>query len=332
MVDWSPSTRPRAVMGAARQRPMLWIAVALAAGWPVLLTAQRPRNHWELHVDNDLFAFWRSSPVHNDRDYTSGFELAMLRRRTAPTAAGAAGSAAPSLPPALTFSLAQQLFTPDITATRPVPSDRPFAALLTGQAGLRWERPRGYQELRAAVGVTGRPALGEPIQRLVHGLLGSPVPTGWRDQIPFRVAVNIGYAGAREMLTVGPVLRPPLRLAAHWGAEAGSIATRAHAGLRATVGVRPPAGWLSPSGAGRWRLYAVVGGQFDLVHHLLVLDEPIVEDGPRLDPSGVVWRAEVGVGFASGRIRVGWSGHLTAREFPGQPRPPAFGRFSVALQ
>lgn len=309
-------------------RSLVVVGLVLS-GWATggSLAAQGSRNTWSLQVDNDLFALWRGGQGRTDRDYSSGIELAVRKPLPPGESTWLGGLARPA---AWRLALSQQIYTPDITAPRPVPDDRPYAAVLAGHGALEWRRGPWRHELGVALGVTGRPALGEEVQRFVHQLVGSPPPVGWENQLPFRAGFLLGYTGARELVRRTEAAGFGVAVAGTWGVDLGTILTRATIGGRARFGYRP--GDLVTRASGRGlRVYGILGAELDAVERILVLDAPVDEAGTPLARRPVVARLEAGLAIEAGALTVGWTGHLTGREYQGQSRAPAFGRITISL-
>ncbi|HET9515197.1 MAG TPA: lipid A deacylase LpxR family protein [Gemmatimonadales bacterium] len=307
-------------------RPAL-AAVVLAAGGNGQLRAQdSAATSWSVQLDNDLFALWRSPRRRTDRDFSSGFMLALTR----------------TLKPArtwersLTLSLTQQIYTPSITHPRKVPLDRPYAAILSAGATLQLERPRTRHHFGAAVSVTGEPALGEPVQRLVHRLIGAPEPVGWEEQLPFEPALSLGYTGGQEFLALGGDAGLGWRMSVDWGMEVGTVASLVSSALRGTVGLNAPGTWRTEMAGektgGNVRIYIPYGLQLDVVGRTLVLDGTVFRDSPRLPRKTLVPRAEAGIAVEWHWASIAWIGHITGTEFQGQQAPHGYGSFRVVLR
>ncbi len=310
----------------ARMVRSAFAVFVLAAGGVGPLRAQDSAvTSWSVQVDNDLFALWRSPRRRTDRDFSSGFMLAMTR----------------TLKPgrrwerSLTLGLTQQIYTPSITHPRKVPLDRPYAAILSTGAALQLERPRTRHQFGAAVSVTGEPALGEPVQRLVHRLLGAPEPIGWDQQLPFEPAFSLGYTGGQEFLTLGGDAGLGWRMSVDWGMELGTVASLVSSALRGTLGLNAPATWrtgIATEKTGGVRIYVPYGFQLDVVGRTLVIDGTVFKDSPRMPRKTLVPRAEAGLAVEWGWASIAWIGHITGTEFQGQQSPHGYGSFRVVLR
>jgi hypothetical protein len=304
-------------------RKILSLALCLLAG-TAPLSGQR-RTSWNLIVDNDLFALWRSPEDRTDRDYSSGVELSMARPLSGD-----------QWTRTLAFSLDHQIFTPNIEAPRPVPEDRPFAAILTGGVNLIWERPKQRHQLGARLSVTGPPALGKELQQVVHTIIAAPAPTGWEHQLPFAIGVTVAYAGDRPLLEVGGVNGIGFRTAARWAAEAGTIRSAASVGLGANLGWRPSQVWRSlvpdPPERRGVRVFLPLGVGLDVVGQSFAVDGGFIAKVTGLDRRTLVPHAEVGLGVEFGGLALSWTGHVTGRDFETQPTAHRYGTFSLSVR
>lgn len=306
-------------------RPAFAFVLLAAVGAGQLRAQDSAATSWSVQLDNDLFALWRSPRHRTDRDFSSGFMLAMTR----------------ALKPgrrwerSLTIGLSQQIYTPSITHPRKVPLDRPYAAILSAGAALQFERPRTRHQFGAAVSVTGEPALGEPLQRLVHRLIGAPEPVGWDQQLPFEPAFSLGYTGGREFLALGGDAGLGWRMSVDWGMELGTVASLVSSAVRGTVGLNTPATWrtgIATEKVGGVRIYVPYGVQLDVVGRTLVLDSTVFKDSPRLPRKTLVPRAEAGLAVEWDWASIAWIGHITGTEFQGQQSPHGYGSFRVVLR
>ncbi|HEX9892666.1 MAG TPA: lipid A deacylase LpxR family protein [Gemmatimonadales bacterium] len=301
------------------------IALLLLMTGAAPLLGQR-HSAWSLTVDNDLFAIWRSTSARTDRDYSSGVELSLARPL----------SPAVRWTRTLVLTLDHQLFTPDIREPRPVPEDRPFAAVLSAGATLQFEQPDRRHSFGVGLAVTGPPALGDELQELVHDLLNSPVAHGWEQQLPFEVGVSVAYAGDRRLIEAGSEDGVGVRTAARWGGELGTIRSAATIGLGTVAGWRPPRAWRppapEPSERSGLRVFIPLGVGLDIVGQSIVLDGGVIAKSTGLDRETLVPYAEFGLGVEIGAVAVSWTGHVTGREFETQPGAHRYGTFKLSIR
>ncbi len=304
------------------------VLLCLAALLPrVQLQGQQARAVWNLSLDNDDFALWRSARARSDRDYSSGVEIALLHPlASSPTSRWTRTAV---------FAISHRLYTPDINGSDSTRIDRPYAAFLGARVGLQFERPGIWHEIGAGASVTGPPALGRELQTFFHELTGSAEPTGWDRQVQFRLGISATYAGAKRLIGLRSPSMLGLDVAGLWGAELGSFRSAVTVGTRTTLGLRAPRPWARPGqpdethGA---RVYLIGGLGLDAVVYDATLRWDDFPDAPKLDNHVLVPRAEAGIGLELGGVSVSWLGVVTGREFTGQPSPHAYGSFRIAIR
>lgn len=150
----------------------------------------RSQTHFRLYIENDFFAF--KSP--GDKYYTNGikFEWISPRYKIPFLEKIFPGVDQPSSTN-YALALGQNMYTAsDIRNSEIMPHDRPYAAWL--YVGFRKfsnsisTSTRITSEL--SVGVIGPAALGEPVQKTFHEIIGSAEPMGWDHQIRNNPGVN----------------------------------------------------------------------------------------------------------------------------------------------
>jgi lipid A 3-O-deacylase len=192
----------------------------------LLVTPAAAQLTGRLQVDNDFMVV---GPRH-DRDYTHGVDASLGLRRCDPEACSG-----------WRLGLVHALFTPDLLVPRAPPQDRPFAGYVGVRGALeRWAR-RGAWQVTLTAGLRGPAALGEPLQRVVHELLGFVPPPSWHGQLATAPWLATSASGTRWAV-VGPV-----RLGVLGGAELGTMRSSIEGGVRAGLGL--DGRWLAPRAA-----------------------------------------------------------------------------------
>lgn len=323
----------RALAHSSRHPPASILRRGLALLGITLLVpsapAQSQQRHpvWNLAIDNDDFALWRSVQSRSDRDYSSGIELALLHPLQSPPTSRWARTGV--------FSISHRLYTPDIRSADSTLADRPCAAFLGVRAALQLERPGMWHEFGVGASVTGPPAFGRELQTFFHELTGSPAPEGWDRQVPFRMGLSASYAGARRLIGMRSTSMFGFDVAGLWGAELGSFRSAVTVGTRTTLGLRPPRPWARPGQPDETpgtRVYLIGGLALDAVVYDATLRWDDFPDAPKLDNHVLVPRAEAGIGLEFGGVSVSWLGVVTGREFTSQPSPHAYGSFRIAIR
>lgn len=128
--------------------------------------------------------------------------------------------------------LSQLMFTPDGTnLSNPLPTDRPYAAILMASLSLIQDTDDTRTALSAGLGLIGPAALGMQAQDAVHAIISQPQAKGWSTQIPNQPVVQ---------LTAERI----------WRMKVGTLG-----GME--VDVLPSV----TAGIGTFRIYALAGGQ-----------------------------------------------------------------------
>ena len=261
-------------------------------------------QHVRVTVENDAIAL-RERLRAEDRDYSSGLRLEWLRGDR------------------LRVAIGQEIYTPRIDDARPVPGERPYAALLYGEVGMAAAATdtRGPQGFSIAVGVVGPGAFGEPIQNGIHELTGMATEEGWDRQLRLGAIVQARYRdglriplSADSRVTVGPFTEftvGSLRLATTAG-------TALHLGSGAAESVPYGRGFgASLSAAAVWKPWDA----------LLDSDSWFTDT---LDRRRVFARFESAVGYRMSHWTISYRLVVVGREYPSQPGSHAYGSLSLA--
>lgn len=155
-----------------------------------------------IEVDNDLFTTF--DPAHaTDHEYTHGtrvwIESDHLQIFPESFPSWLSCRAADTCRDRIT--LGQEIYTPRREAPQPIQGERPHAAWLhlsieTARTGERSSTGFGLQ-----VGVIGPPALGEEVQKLIHGWFDFRVPEGWQHQLPFEPTLQLRMSRTGQLFT-----------------------------------------------------------------------------------------------------------------------------------
>jgi len=210
-----------------------------------------------------FLTFENDARFHTDRFYTNGVQWSVKHAgdNRGPAARRVTGAVCRWLGCSDSTLLTSQsnvgqlMYTPrDITRPEPQPDDRPWAGLLYYEQAWAFLAPdqRTLTTLTAQVGVTGRAALAEQAQKLIHHLLDRRQPQGWDNQI----GGTLGLLASAERRTALDALSLPLsrevrlNTAGYWRVAAGNIQTYAAAGLAVVVGKDLPVVSPPPPGIG----------------------------------------------------------------------------------
>lgn len=304
--------------------------------------AEEISSLWVFEYENDTFAG-------ADRYYTSGIRISRIADgRDAPDWLRSLAGRMPGIERDAElpygFSISHNLFTPeDIRDPALPPDDRPYAAWLNAEFATGLLRDNGADRFRVNLGITGPAALGKPVQRAAHKLVGAHRPRGWSNQLKTEPTLLLGYDRMHRLDLFGRDEGWAVDASGLAGLTAGNAYTHANAGgfLRAGFNLPddfgPPRITPAASGSGFFRPRARAGGYFYFgwegrrVFHNLFLEGNTF--GGRDGVQARRWIGEVfgGVVYARGPLRLAYTHVWRSREFVGQPREMQYGTFSVSL-
>ncbi|QQG35816.1 MAG: tRNA glutamyl-Q(34) synthetase GluQRS [Micavibrio aeruginosavorus] len=287
-----------------------------------------------------------------DEDYTNGTRITYFDAQAAVpdiihSVAGHIPTFSINQTTSVFYTLGQNLYTPsDITIREDVPGDRPWAAWLYLSAGLVTVTDNHADELELTAGIVGPAAAGEPVQRVVHEILGASTPKGWDNQLhnePGLIASwNRRWPAAYSFSQGGyyAAVEP------HIGLTAGNIYTYASSGI--TFYLTPDNGGLqdvpprvrpaipgtgffaTPDDSFGWYVFAGMEGR--AVARNIFLDGNSFRDSPRIDKEPLVGDATLGLAATWDDIRVSYSVTYRTREFHGQDEGSLFGSVSLGYR
>lgn len=160
------------------------------------------RHMFRVYEDNDVIKLFGAL---SDEGYTNGTRFdyyytrpvtpRFLPDRIMPKAGAEAVNT-------YSWSLMQIMYTPeDIRTTEPDISDWPYSGGLFISHGLYSANPVRKFNLQTeiVVGVMGKAAMAEQLQKGIHQLIASPEPLGWQHQYPTDVLLNINMAVEKQV-------------------------------------------------------------------------------------------------------------------------------------
>ncbi len=192
---------------------------------------------WEMervnyYFENDLF-------FNSDSAYTDGSRLSLLLYRPDPGVQIPLtdGSQKANF---ISFSLTQQIFTPDdLTRSDLIEDDRPYAGWLYFETGLYQSSETDLDALMIQLGIVG-PASGmEELQRFVHRVFNSELPNGWENQLNNEIGLQLNYQHKWRFVPA-PLWGVESSIVPYLGGELGNIAIKANGGLLYRVGWNVP--------------------------------------------------------------------------------------------
>lgn len=304
------------------------------------------KNFITFSLENDSIGSGR------DEDYTNGTRITYFDAQAAVpevihNIAGYIPTFSINQTTSVFYTLGQNLYTPsDITIREDVPGDRPWAAWLYLSAGLVTVTDNHVDELELTAGVVGPAAAGEPVQRIVHEILGASTPKGWDNQLHNEPGLMASWnrrwpayyntSGGGFYAAAEP----------HIGLTAGNIYTYANTGV--TLYVTPDSGGMQDvpprvrpaiPGTGffatadddiSWYMFAGIEGR--AVARNIFLDGNSFRDSPQIDKVPLVGDATLGLATTWDDIRVSYSVTYRTPEFHGQDEGSLFGSISLGYR
>ncbi|MBU0751644.1 MAG: lipid A deacylase LpxR family protein [Gammaproteobacteria bacterium] len=318
------ATRP-ARAAALRFAAALLLAVAAlpAAAAPFKLKKPPEGSEVQVFIENDMLA-------RTDRYYTNGIKIGLglpfeiLQTPAAEVLRGLDPDGGEDIHVGL--FLGQNMYTPrDITIAAAQPNDRPWAAWLYLGGVAQRARGNRLDTVELDLGVVGRAALGEPVQKAWHRLIDVKQPRGWDNQGPTEAAAMLSYLQKRRYGN------DSIDIVAHGGATVGTVLTQARAGLLLRLGERLSGfgpDTIEPGGAmlhgtraqgapepGGVAWYVFAGFDHRLVAHNIFLDGPVFHDGPKVKRHNHVRDLMLGASVRVNRARFSWTRVERSEEF-----------------
>jgi len=243
------------------------------------------------------------------------------------------------------YSVGHNLYTPDDIGS-PVQDadDRPWAAFLYGSIGMVTVSDRYLDEYEITLGIVGPAALGEPIQKTVHDVVGSPEPRGWDNQLDNEPGLILSWQRRWPQFLRDDVVDTHLSIAPHFGLTAGNIYTYVNAGatlkLSSELGrwadkpllVRPSIPGLGFFPRARdfyWELFFAFEGR--AVARNIFLDGNTFSDSHSVDKETLVGDISGGITITWRGVRVGYTLVYRTREFVGQDEADLFGAINIGF-
>ncbi len=311
--------------------PCVLLAVAAAA--PAAEHASRENDSTlNLLLENDAVAG-------TDRNYTNGIELNWLSRAYGPQSDEGLGRR-------FGLALGHQLYTPDdITASQPLPGQRPYAAWAYAGFALVYDKGHSLDTWLLNVGIVGPDAEGESVQNDFHNKLGnSKIAQGWANQLPNEVAGQLVYEHKWRGIVQTRHEGLGFDVTPHAGFSLGNIATYANAGITLRFGndlrndfgvprIRPAlpgSAYFAPRDGFGWYLFAGVDGR--AVAYNEFLDGTMFRDSLSVDRKPLVADLQAGAAVFLGRVRLSYTFVVRTEEYEGQPEPDKFGSVAVTVR
>jgi len=250
----------------------------------------------------------------------------------------------------LRLAVGQNLFTPeDIKTTDLVVDDRPYAGWLHGDMTIVAQDDNSLTLLEISLGVVGPSAMGREVQDWVHGVIDSPIPQGWDNQLHDEFAVMVGYGrkwrnfGQDQCWTVPGLpglefdISPQVDMALGnvFTYAATGVSLRLGQGLRGTVTpirLRPGGTGSLIRGPGKgfaWNVFTGIEGRW-MIHNIF-LDGNTFGSSHSVERIPLVGDFWVGWDLSWRSLRMAVHYVNRSREFVGQHSSDHFGALTFAV-
>lgn len=191
---------------------------------------------WQVNWDNDLWARGKT-----DRWYTNGvrvswtFDKPPQSELSKAFVSGTQWLLWDGKTPTMTYSVGQSMYTPsDIRLAQPPLDDRPWGAFLYFSTTAHAYQGNEFRATELKLGTTGKYALGEQAQKLVHKIISSPEPQGWDQQLRARPGIQLTHA---RVYRIGDTpAHDVVGFQAGWGVGVGTLRTRGSLDAAVVVG------------------------------------------------------------------------------------------------
>jgi len=246
------------------------------------------------------------------------------------------------------LSLTQLMFTPkDLTAPTAPAGERPYAGWLGMGFSLHAKDADVLNSVQLTVGTTGKQALAEQAQDIIHDLRRIDKFAGWDSQIPGELTLNFHMSQKRRLaidLDLGPLGMDAL---GEVELELGNFRTDLNLGIVSRLGYHLPPDFSDPRLSAtayslrpfrteaqfdhRWSVYAMFGMRGYIVGRDITLDGPVFRKS-HIDVNKEIYVGEVfaGFGIRYRRLEFSYAHTFRTREFKEDDPLTSFG--SVALR
>ncbi len=243
------------------------------------------------------------------------------------------------------FELSQSMYTPaNNQIAPPVPTDRPYAGVLTVTGSLLHDSGASRSILRLQAGLVGPDALAKQVQNGFHSMVGYTASQGWSYQIHDEPVVDLlaekiwrvpltrigglemdalpeaagGVGNLRDYGLLGSVFRVGQGLDSDYGVA------RVNPGLSGSD-------VFMPSRTLAW--YAFIGADGQGVAHDITIDGNSFRSSASASRQPFVAEMEIGFAILFGRARLSYTQVIQTEEIKGQQGGPhQFGSLALSLR
>lgn len=247
------------------------------------------------------------------------------------------------------YVVGQLIFTPEnISATRLLRKDRPYAGYLYGGVYVQRANDHTFDHAQLDIGVVGPASQTGYLQKDIHGWLGFDEPKGWNNQLDNEVTAQLflrrkwrlgGNAAELPGVQLSQQLIPQVELAV------GSIYRHLSAGATWRIGHNLPndfgpgrLGDIADATAGPskgWGTYGFLRIAGRVIEHDLFLEGSSYKDSHGVDAETFVGEVQAGASvfyhYNGWNIQANYSQTFVSDQFDGQAGSDGFGALMLAI-
>lgn len=242
------------------------------------------------------------------------------------------------------FELGQSMFAPENLTLRSLQrDDRPYAGWLYSSIGVISDTGTQLDNLQLTLGMVGPASAAAETQKIVHKIVGSPIPQGWKNQLDNEPGVVLTYERKWRSIYQETPAGLGFDITPSVGGSIGNIYTHAAAAIVARVGYDLPSDYgpslISPNLPGSdffiptrnigWYIFA--GLESRAVVRNIFLDGNSFRDSHSVDKNTFVSGAQAGIAFTLGNARLAYTHVLRTREFDDQSGDQ-FGALTLSIR
>jgi hypothetical protein len=311
---------------------------------------------FSLYIENDVLAG-------DDNQYTNGLKLtwsrfglsglpddAWLHKWLYP-AVRAAGWDDPRAEKALTFSIGQNIYTPDnIEETELIPDDRPYAGITYAELGYHKRISNRMHTIGLCAGIVGPDSYAEEMQTTFHDILNSSEPRGWDNQLENEPVICLVYDYRRRLFGNPGAKGFGNNVIYSFGASLGNALTAADTGLMWRIGWRIPSDFgsfpIQPANGlsaemeeqfcrtseRRFGVHGFLSASGRAVAHNIFLDGNTFRDSHSVDKKPFFATFTGGLGMVKGRLKAVLAYVYRTKEFEAQDDPQIYGSLNISVR
>ncbi|MFP4532386.1 MAG: lipid A deacylase LpxR family protein [Desulfobacterales bacterium] len=252
---------------------------------------------------------------------------------------------------ALSFSIGQNIFTPDDIKQRElIKDDRPYAGITYAELGFHKRTHTRMHTLGLCTGIVGPNSYAENMQSAFHDILDCNSPKGWDNQLKNEPVLGLIYDYKNKLLATGLNGGFGNDMTVNTGGVLGNATTFYHIGLFYRWGWNIPADYgnfpiqpasclnaemeenlcLSPAGRCGVHLFFSANGR--AVLRDIFLDGNTFRDSHSVDKKPFVGTFMTGIGFIGGSFKTVLAYVYQTESFEEQKDPQVFGSVSFAYR